>query len=194
MNTNILFFNHPDFGQVRVVTNRKGKPLFVAEDVAKALGFLHTENAISSYCKGGSILPISTPDCTQEVKFIKKRDLYRLVVGSNFPQAEEFRCWVEDAIVPFVSAMSELVVGVESVINSMVSILQEVEEEENNKALIEEEQECDRAKIVFADAVIASVDNMSIDDLATMLKLNGVDIDEDGLLRWMRENDYLCTK
>ena len=43
-----IFENH----QVRVLTDADGKALFVAKDVAEALGYKDTVNAIKQHCRG----------------------------------------------------------------------------------------------------------------------------------------------
>lgn len=44
-------FNSQQFGRVRVVVS-DGKPLFMANDVAKALGYANPRDAIYKHCKG----------------------------------------------------------------------------------------------------------------------------------------------
>lgn len=49
----IQIFNNPQFGEVRVATTENGEPLFCAKDVAKALGYTDTADAVSRHCKSG---------------------------------------------------------------------------------------------------------------------------------------------
>lgn len=51
MNTPQTFSNEK-FGRVRIVMV-DNKPMFLANDVAKALGYINTRDAISKHCKGG---------------------------------------------------------------------------------------------------------------------------------------------
>ncbi len=92
-------FSNPAFGDIRT-TEENGKPLFSANDVAKALGYVQYEKAIRTHCKGVSILDTPTNGGIQNVKFIQESDVYRLVMRSKLPQAEQFQDWVVEEVLP----------------------------------------------------------------------------------------------
>jgi anti-repressor protein len=48
--TALQIFNNPQFGEIRAV-EIDGKPYFVASDIAKALGYKDTTNAIKQHCR-----------------------------------------------------------------------------------------------------------------------------------------------
>ena len=48
-------------------------------------------------------------------------------------------------------------------------------------------------KVAFATAIINSPSSCGIDELAKLLKQNGVDMGEIRLFQWLRDNDYLCS-
>ena len=50
-----------------------------------------------------------------------------------------------------------------------------------------------KPKALFSDAVRGSKNSCLIKELATILKQNGVDIGQNRLFDWLRENGYLCT-
>ena len=91
-----IFENH----QVRVLTDADGKALFVAKDVAEALGYKDTVNAIKQHCRGVVIHhPIADAlGRTQEVRVIREPDMYRLIFGSNLPSAQDFEKVVVEEI------------------------------------------------------------------------------------------------
>lgn len=94
-----IFENH----QVRVLTDANGKALFVAKDVAEALGYANPSEAITRHCKGvAERYPLQTAGGTQEVRVIRESDLYRLIFGSNLPSAEAFERLVVEEILPSV--------------------------------------------------------------------------------------------
>lgn len=82
------------------VTDRAGEPWFVAKDVAEALGYANTEQAVRTHCKG--VLEISTPSAggMQRTKIIPESDLYRLIMRSQKPEAEAFQDWVVGEVLP----------------------------------------------------------------------------------------------
>lgn len=48
---NLQVFNNKEFGSIRTI-NIDGKPWFVANDIAKALGYSNARDAVSKHCKG----------------------------------------------------------------------------------------------------------------------------------------------
>lgn len=52
----------------------------------------------------------------------------------------------------------------------------------------------DKPKVLFADAVAASHTSILIGDLAKLLRQNGIDIGQNRLFRWMRENGFLIGR
>ncbi|EKD38156.1 MAG: hypothetical protein ACD_75C00843G0002 [uncultured bacterium] len=87
--------------EIRSITNEQGNPLFVARDVANALGYANTNDAIGRHCKGVvKTYPLLTPGGMQEVRVIHEPDLYRLVAGSHLPGAIEFERWIFEDVIP----------------------------------------------------------------------------------------------
>lgn len=85
--------------EVRVVI-REGEPWFVAKDVAGALGYSNSRDAIASHCKGVAIHDTLTSGGTQALQVIPERDVYALIFRSHLPTAEKFADWVFDEVLP----------------------------------------------------------------------------------------------
>lgn len=98
MNTPQTFSNEK-FGRVRIVMV-DNKPMFLANDVAKALGYINTRDAIFKHCKGVAKRDTPTKSGNQQVSYIPESDVYRLVMRSKLPQAEQFQDWVCDEVLP----------------------------------------------------------------------------------------------
>lgn len=98
----LIIFNNPEFGTVRTL-EESGNVLFCAKDVAAALAYKDTDDAIRRHCrypvKRGVPHPQS-PDKTIEMTFIQESDLYRLVFSSKLPTAEKFTDWVTEEVLP----------------------------------------------------------------------------------------------
>lgn len=95
----LQIFNNPEFGEIRTV-DAEGKTMFVATDVAKALGYSRPADAITAHCKGSVKWRVLTPGGEQDVKVIPEGDIYRLVIRSKLPSAEKFEKWVFDEVLP----------------------------------------------------------------------------------------------
>ncbi len=64
-------------------------------------------------------------------------------------------------------------------------------EEEKKRQLLQAQNEEMKPKALFADAVSSSHTSILIRDLAKLVKQNGVDIGQNRLFSWLRENGYL---
>lgn len=85
---------------VRIIV-RDGDPWFVAGDVASALGYRDAANAarnLKDHQRGTHNL--STPSGVQRVTIITESGLYKLVLRSRKPEAEEFSDWVTGEVLP----------------------------------------------------------------------------------------------
>lgn len=86
---------------IRVITGEDGEPLFVAKDIAVALEYKDTSQAVRQHCKGALIQrPLQTPGGIQEVRVIKEPDVYRLIIKSTMPEAVKFEAWLMDEVLP----------------------------------------------------------------------------------------------
>ncbi|EDS72991.1 phage antirepressor protein [Anaerofustis stercorihominis DSM 17244] len=54
--------------------------------------------------------------------------------------------------------------------------------------------ETDKPKVIFADAVTSSKQSILIGELAKLLKQNGIEIGQNRLFSWLRENGYLIRR
>lgn len=92
-------FKNPEFGSIRVI-EENGKYLFCGADVARALGYVKPQNAISAHCKGALKRGTLTDRGMQQLLFIPEGDVYRLIIHSKLPSAERFERWVFDEVLP----------------------------------------------------------------------------------------------
>lgn len=109
----IMIFNNPKFGEVRTV-NENGKVLFCGKDVAAALGYKDTTNAIKQHCRG--VVKRHLTDKLgreQEMNFIPEGDIYRLAARSDLPGAAEFESWIFDEILPSIRKTGGYIAGQE---------------------------------------------------------------------------------
>lgn len=95
----IKIFENKDFGAVRTI-EVDNKPYFMANDVARCLGYSVPKDAVTRHCKGALKHRYLTDGGMQEVKVIPEGDVYRLIIRSKLPQAEKFESWVFDEVLP----------------------------------------------------------------------------------------------
>lgn len=97
----LMVFNFEQ-NTIRTVVGADGEPLFVARDVARALGYKNTNQAIADHCDGVAIYrPIQdSMNRTQQIRVIKEPDVYRLIFGSKLESAKRFQNWVFEEVLP----------------------------------------------------------------------------------------------
>lgn len=98
----VKIFNNEKFGQVRTVVIN-GEPWFVGKDVAVALGYSKTNDAIKTNVNNEDTITVGVLDAnnhTQQMIAINESGLYDLVFESRLPSAKEFRHWVTSEVLP----------------------------------------------------------------------------------------------
>ncbi|MGH1886900.1 phage antirepressor [Enterococcus avium] len=76
-------------------------PYFVANDVAKTLGYKNPSKATNDHCKKAiETWGNDSLGRRQKFKIIPESDVYRLIIKSNLPSAEKFESWVMEEILP----------------------------------------------------------------------------------------------
>lgn len=188
---NIQVFNNEQFGALRTY-EEDGQVLFCGKDVAASLGYKDTTNAMKRHCRGvAKRHPIQDSlGRTQEAVFITEPDLYRLITHSKLPTAEKFERWVFEEVLPAIRRTGGYMVAKQDETPEQImarAVLVAQDTIERQKRQIDEL----KPKALFADAVAASDGTCLVGELAKMLKQNGVNIGQNRLFSWLRENGYL---
>lgn len=94
---------HPEFGELRTV-EIDGEPWFVGKDVATALGYSNTRDALSRHIdnedKTSVVIPDSGSNYKSKTTLINESGLYSLILSSKLPSAKEFKHWVTSEVLP----------------------------------------------------------------------------------------------
>ena len=198
MKNNIQIFKNEQFGEVRIIMNENNEPLFCAKDVAAALGYSDTADAIQRHCKSGKKVfhPHENGIGGVNMIYIPEKDVYRLIMRSNLPDAEKFQDWVCEEVLPSIRkhGIYATDVTIEKLLadpDFAIQTLQNLKEERQKS--IEAEQKVAEASpaIAFTNAVQSSNSSCLIGELAKLIAQNGYSIGEKRLFAWMREKGYL---
>lgn len=187
----LQIFKNEEFGEVRTVTI-DNEPWFVGKDVAAALGYSNTRDAISKHVheddKG--VAKCDTPSGKQEMTVINESGLYALIFGSKLESAKRFKHWVTSEILPSIRKHGGYIAGQENMSDEQLLaralMVAQNKIEENRKEI-----ERMKPKEIFADAVATSKQSILIGQLAKLICQNGHEIGQQRLFRWMRDNGYL---
>lgn len=94
-------FNSEEFGDIRTVTI-DNEPWFVGKDVATALGYKNTADAIGKHIDTDDKLTsqIAIAGQRRDVVVINESGLYALIFGSKLDSAKRFKHWVTSEVLP----------------------------------------------------------------------------------------------
>jgi len=202
----IQIFQNEQFGKVRITMNENDEPLFCLADVAKALGYSNPAKAVIDHCKGVTVLETPTQSGIQPIKYGKESEVYRLTMKSKLPNAEKFQDWVCDEVLPSIrkhgaymtqETLEKALTSPDFLIRLATNLKEEKQkriEAEQKAELAEQTIKSNAPKVLFADAVSTSQRSCLVAELAKILQQNGVNIGQNRLFTWMRENGYLCSK
>ena len=83
---------------------RRGETWFVGKDVAEALGYSNTRDALSKHVDDEDKTTVAIRDTGSNYKsqaiIINESGLYSLVLSSKLPQAKAFKHWVTSEVLP----------------------------------------------------------------------------------------------
>ncbi|WP_032544714.1 phage antirepressor [Clostridioides difficile] len=199
---NIQIFKNCNFGEVRTI-EIDGKAYFVASDIAKALGYSNTRDAVKKHCKWVAKCDIPHPQSDSKVlkvNIIPEGDMYRLISNSELPNAEKFESWVFDEVLPTIRKTGGYIHTTEDMSDDeiMARALQVAQKTIEKKSREIEEKDkmiqLQQPKVLFADAVLGSENSILVGELAKILKQNGVDTGQNRLFDWLRDNGYLIKR
>jgi prophage antirepressor-like protein len=95
----LQIFANEKFGLVRII-EEDGKVLFCGNDICSALGYTNPRKALIDHCKGVTKRDTLTAGGAQSISFIPEGDVYRLIVSSKLPKAQEFEVWLFETVLP----------------------------------------------------------------------------------------------
>ena len=198
---NVTIFKNEQFGEVRVV-EQNGEPWFVGKDVANILGYERPTKAIQDHVDDEDRDEVPIQDSIgrmQKTPTINESGLYSLILSSKLPQSKQFKRWVTSEVLPSIRKhgaymTSEKIEEILSDPDTIISLAQELKEERAIRNKLQDKIEKDRPKTLFADAVATSQTSILIGELAKILRQNGVNIGQNRLFSWLRDNGYLIKR
>ena len=101
----LMIFNNPEFGEIRTV-EVNGEPWFVGKDVAQALGYSDTADALKKHVDEEDkrlVKPGEMPTLKMSnygTYIINESGLYTLVLSSKLPGAKRLKRWITSEVIP----------------------------------------------------------------------------------------------
>lgn len=192
----LQIFKNEQFGEVRTATINN-QIYFNLNDCCQILDLSNPRKTIERLNKDG----VTTSDIidslgrTQQANFINEANFYKLVFQSRKPEAEKFADWVTSEVLP--SIRKHGLYATDQLLNDpdlAIAAFQALKEERAKKQALEAQMEADKPKVLFANAVSASQTSILIGDFAKLLRQNGLEIGQNRLFIWLRENGFLINR
>ena len=186
MSSELKIYENVQFGQLRIV-EIDGEPWFVGKDVAEALGYQNTRDAILRHVdsEDKGVVKHDTLGGGQEVTIINESGLYSLILSSKLESAKQFKRWVTSEVIPAIRKHGGYLTNEkieEAILNPdvLIRLATDLKNERAKTAALEAQREADKPKVLFADSVSASDTD--------------INIGQNRLFKLLRKEGYLCSR
>lgn len=144
------------------------EPYFVANDIAKVLGYKNPSKATNDHCKKAiKAWGNDSLGRRQEFKVIPEPDMYRLIIKSNLPDAERFENWVMEEVLPTIRKHG--MYATEDLLNNpdlLIQVATQLKEERTNRLIAEQRVNELQPKADYYDKILANKSLMTISVIA----------------------------
>lgn len=196
----LQIFKNKDFGEVRVIAIND-EPWFVGKDIAEALGYSNTRDALTTHVADEDKNTVVISDGKRgnpNQTVINESGLYALIFGSKLESAKKFKRWVTSEVLPTIrkhgAYMTETVI--ERTLTDpdyLIQLATTLKDERQRRLLAEEENERNKPKVLFSDSCEVAENSILIGEFAKRMKQNGLpNMGQNRLFTYLRNQGYLC--
>lgn len=192
-----------NYGQNEVRTVQvNGEPWFVAKDVCAVLELKDHRTSINLLDEDERhTVPVTdTLGRNQDTYIVNEPGLYSLILRSRKPEAKTFKRWITHEVLPTIRKTNGVYLSqqkAEEILQDpdlIIGLAQQVKDLRAKNEHQQKQIEADRPKTIFADAVSASHTTILVGELAKLLHQNGIEIGQNRLFEWLRDNGYLIKR
>ena len=196
---NLQVFNY-NGNEVRTI-QKDGETWWVLKDVCAVLGISDVRRVAERLdVDEWSQTPVSDRlGRSQDTYIINESGLYNVILRSDKPEAKPFRKWVTSEVLPSIRKHGAYMTPqkIEEVLlnpDTIIKLATELKAEQEKRVALESKVEQDKPLVAFANSVSVAKTSILVGELAKLLKQNGVDMGQNRLFAWMRENGYLISR
>ena len=173
----IKIFENPRFGKIRTI-EIEGEPWFVGKDVAEVLRYQNPSKALADHVDAEDKLNNETLSSLGQRGgwLINESGLYSLVLSSKLPSAKAFKRWITSEVIPSIRKHGAYMTPdkLEDILlnpDTLITLATELKKERAAREHLE-----------------------GLRRLAKLLKQNGVEIGQNRLFEWLRNNGFLISR
>ena len=169
--------------------------------MAAILGYGDTDQALRKHIDDEDKLTRRFDGSGQnrQMTIINESGLYSLVLSSKLPGAKQFKRWITSEVIPSIRKHGGYLTPdkLEEVLlkpDTLIQLAQNLKAEQEKRKALEAQIESQKPAVLFTGAVETSKTSILIGELAKMLKQNGINIGQNRLFEWLRQNGYLIKR
>ena len=145
------------------------EPYFVGKDVADALGYKNTRDALSKHVdeEDKGVANRDTLGGKQDLTIINESGLYSLIFKSQLPSAKKFKRWVTNEVLPTIRKHG--MYATEDLLNNpdlLIQVATQLKEERTNRLIAEQRVNELQPKADYYDKILANKSLMTISVIA----------------------------
>lgn len=194
----LQIFNY-NGNEVRTI-QKDGEPWWVLKDVCNVLDLSDT-NKTAERLDVDELTRIKfvTGGQNREMLCINESGLYNVILRSDKPEAKPFRKWVTSEVLPSIRKHGAYMTPQkieEALLNpdTIIKLATNLKAEREKRMELERQAEKDKPLVTFANSVSVAKASILVGELAKLLKQNGIEMGQNRLFTWMRENGYLISR
>lgn len=186
--------------EVRTI-QKDGEPWWVLKDVCEVLDISQAVR-VAERLDEDEVSQTHITDSLgrqQSTYIINESGLYNVILRSDKPEAKPFRKWVTSEVLPSIRKHGAYMTPQkieEALLNpdTIIKLATNLKAEREKRMELERQAEKDKPLVTFANSVSVAKASILVGELAKLLKQNGVDMGQNRLFTWMRENGYLISQ
>lgn len=187
----LKIFSNEEFGEIRMV-EIGDDPWFVGKDIADALGYKDTADALRKHVDDEDKRLVKVGDLpTLEMSnygayIINESGVYSLILRSQLPDARRFKRWVTSEVLPSIRKTGNYRYTPKTYAEALRALADEAEKAE----ALKKQNQLMQPKAEFFDAVTDSKTAIPIGDVAKILDIG---IGRNKLFEFLREKNILTS-
>lgn len=173
--TNVQLFSNPQFGNIRVVMNESGEPMFCLKDLCDSLN-LKNPTIVSQRLDEEEVTKLDLGGKVGETNFVTESGLYNVILRSDSPLAKPMRKWVTSEVLPSIRKHGAYMTPdtLEKAILSpdfIIKLATNLKEEQHKRSILEKENAVLKPKAALMDKVMDTGEKIDIGQTAKILGL-----------------------
>ena len=201
MENMIKTFVNEEFGTVRTLM-KDGQPWFVGKDIADALGYSKSRNAIANHVddedKTTALIQGGGSNYKTTVVIINESGLYSLILSSKLETAKRFKHWVTSEILPTIRRTGGYVGNEDMFVESYLPFADDAVKNLFRLNLmtirqLNEKIRRDEPLVQFANQVADTENVIDIGRMAKLANEENIRIGRNTLFRWLKGRKILMS-